>query len=108
MQIYTISALFLWITNRGGVRFSNPRSARLARNLDDLCQLVKKLTGKGVSVEFVKKALVLTGDDSQMATLPLNMLGAVVEFEKALIKERQKEGIALAKAKGVYRGRKPT
>jgi DNA invertase Pin-like site-specific DNA recombinase len=42
-----------------------------------------------------------------MATLLLSMLGAVAEFERALILERQREGIALANAEGKYRGRKP-
>jgi DNA invertase Pin-like site-specific DNA recombinase len=81
---------------------------RLARNLDDLRRIVKDLTGRGVRVEFVKEALVFTGDDSPMVTLLLSMLGTVAEFERSLIKERQKEGIALAKARGVYTGRKPT
>jgi DNA invertase Pin-like site-specific DNA recombinase len=81
---------------------------RLARNLDDLRQIVKKLTGRGVRVEFIKESLVFTGEDSPMPTLLLNMLGAFAEFERSLIKERQREGIALAKAKGVYTGRKPT
>lgn len=81
---------------------------RLARNLDDLRRIVKDLTGRGVRIEFVKEALVFTGDDSPMATLLLNMLGAVAEFERSLIKEQQKEGIALAKSRGVYTGRKPT
>jgi hypothetical protein len=44
---------------------------RLARNLDDLRQIVKKLTGKGIRVEFIKEVLVFTGDDSPMDTLPL-------------------------------------
>jgi DNA invertase Pin-like site-specific DNA recombinase len=79
---------------------------RLARNLDDLRRIVKGLTDRGVRVEFVKEVLVFTGDDSAMATLLLSMLGAVAEFERSLIKERQKEGIALAKARGAYSGRK--
>ena len=80
---------------------------RLARNLDDLRRIVKGLTDREVRVEFVKEGLVFTGDDAPMATLLLSMLGAVAEFERSLIKERQKEGIALAKARGVYTGRKP-
>jgi DNA invertase Pin-like site-specific DNA recombinase len=81
---------------------------RLARNLDDLRRIVKGLTDRGVRVEFVKEALSFTGDDSAMSTLLLSMLGAVAEFERSLIRERQKDGIALAKARGVYRGRKHT
>lgn len=81
---------------------------RLARNLDDLRSLVKALTAKGVRVEFVKEHLVFTGDDSPMANLMLSVMGAFAEFERSLIKERQREGIALAKQRGVYRGRKKT
>lgn len=80
---------------------------RLARNLDDLRRVVKALTGKGVAVRFVKETLTFTGEDSPMANLLLSVMGAFAEFERSLIKERQREGIALAKAKGVYRGRKP-
>ena len=81
---------------------------RLARNLDDLRQLVRTLTGKGVRVEFVKENLTFTGEDSPMATLLLSVMGAFAEFERALILERQREGIAAAKQRGgVYTGRKP-
>jgi DNA invertase Pin-like site-specific DNA recombinase len=79
---------------------------RLARNLDDLRRLVQTFTGRGVRVEFVKEGLVFTGEDSPMATLMLSVMGAFAEFERALIRERQLEGIALAKRKGIYRGRK--
>ena len=80
---------------------------RLARNLTDLRLLVKDLTNRGVVVQFVKESLTFTGEDSPMANLLLSMLGAVAEFERALILERQREGIALAKAEGKYHGRKP-
>ncbi|MGD0844410.1 MAG: recombinase family protein [Geobacteraceae bacterium] len=79
---------------------------RLARNLDDLRQIVKELTGRGVSVQFIKENLTFTGDDSPMATLLLSVMGAFAEFERAIIKERQKEGVQIAKAKGLYKGRK--
>lgn len=81
---------------------------RLARNLDDLRLLVKKLTGKGVRVCFVKESLTFTGEDSPMANLLLSVMGAIAEFERELIKERQREGIALAKKRGAYNGRKRT
>jgi DNA invertase Pin-like site-specific DNA recombinase len=81
---------------------------RLARNLDDLRKIVFGLTERGVVVEFVKEHLTFTGDDSAMSNLLLNVMGAFAEFERALIKERQREGIALAKRKGVYKGRKPS
>lgn len=80
---------------------------RLARNLDDLRRIVRELTGRGVSVQFAKEGLTFTGEDSPMATLLLSVMGAFAEFERSLIKERQREGIAIAKNKGVYKGRKP-
>lgn len=80
---------------------------RLARNLDDLRRVVRMLTGKGVRVEFVKESLTFTGEDSPMATLLLSVMGAFAEFERALILERQREGIAAAKQRGAYAGRKP-
>ena len=79
---------------------------RLARNLDDLRQLVRTLTDRGVQVEFVKENLTFTGDDSPMATLLLSIMGSFAEFERALIRERQMEGITQAKKRGVYTGRK--
>jgi len=81
---------------------------RLARNLTDLRQLVTHLTAKGVKIQFVKEGLEFSGDDNPMATLMLSVMGAFSEFERALLKERQKEGIALAKKRGAYRGRKKT
>ena len=79
---------------------------RLARNLDDLRSVVQKLTGRGARIEFVKENLVFTGEDSPLANLMLSVMGAFAEFERALIGERQREGIALAKKRGAYRGRK--
>jgi DNA invertase Pin-like site-specific DNA recombinase len=81
---------------------------RLARNLDDLRRTVKELTSRGVSVQFIKESLTFTGEDSPMATLLLSVMGAFAEFERSLIKERQREGIAAAKGRGAYAGRKPT
>ena len=81
---------------------------RLARNLDDLRRIVTELTGRGVVVEFVKEQLTFTSEDNAMSKLLLSVMGAFAEFERALIKERQREGIALAKQKGVYKGRKPS
>ena len=80
---------------------------RLARNLDDLRRLVRTLTAKGVRVEFVKEHLTFTGEDSPMSNLLLSVMGAFAEFERALILERQREGIAAAKQRGVYTGRRP-
>ena len=79
---------------------------RLARNLEDLLRLVRELTGQGVEVEFITERLTFAGDDAPMNTLLLSMLGAVAAFERSMILERQREGIALAKAAGKYKGRK--
>jgi DNA invertase Pin-like site-specific DNA recombinase len=79
---------------------------RLARNLDDLRRLVQQLTRRGIRIEFVKERLTFSGEDSPMANLMLSVMGAFAEFERALIRERQREGIALAKQRGAYRGRK--
>lgn len=78
---------------------------RLARKLVDLRQIVQDLTDRGVKVTFIKEGLTFTGDDSAISLLLLSVMGAVSEFERATIRERQAEGIRIAKAKGVYRGR---
>ncbi len=79
---------------------------RLARNLLDLRSLVNDLTLRGVKVSFVKENLTFSGDDSAMSVLLLSVMGAVAEFERSIIRERQAEGIKIAKAKGTYKGRK--
>ena len=79
---------------------------RLARNLDDLRRLVQGLAGRGVRISFLKENLTFSGEDSPMANLMLSVMGAFAEFERALLKERQSEGIALAKKRGAYKGRK--
>jgi DNA invertase Pin-like site-specific DNA recombinase len=79
---------------------------RLARNLDDLRKIATELTGRAVVVEFVNEHLTFTSEDNAMSKLLLSVMGAFAEFERALIKERQREGIALAKQKGIYKGRK--
>ncbi len=79
---------------------------RMARNLDDLRQIVQRFTKEGIKTQFIKENLTFTGEDSPMATLMLSVMGAFAEFERALIRERQMEGIALAKQRGVYKGRK--
>jgi DNA invertase Pin-like site-specific DNA recombinase len=78
---------------------------RLARNLDDLRSLVQSMTGRGIRVHFIKEGLTFSGEDSPVAHLMLSLVGAVAEFERALLRERQREGIELAKRRGVYKGR---
>ena len=79
---------------------------RLVRNLDDLRRMVHQFTKRGIRIEFIKESLTFTGEDSPMATLMLSLMGAFAEFERTLIRERQREGIELAKKRGAYRGRK--
>jgi DNA invertase Pin-like site-specific DNA recombinase len=81
---------------------------RLGRNLDDLRKLVVGLTARGIRVQFVKENLTFTGSDSPTSNLLLSVMGAFAEFERELLRERQREGIELAKKAGVYRGRKRT
>jgi DNA invertase Pin-like site-specific DNA recombinase len=78
---------------------------RLARNLDDLRKIVQTLNAKNIQVHFIKESLLFTGEDSAMSKLLLSMMGAFAEFERSLIKERQKEGIEIAKQSGKYKGR---
>jgi DNA invertase Pin-like site-specific DNA recombinase len=81
---------------------------RLARSVADLLGIVARLEAKGVAL----RVLAMGGQplDTGTATgrLMLTMLGAVAEFERALMLERQREGIAKAKVDGRYKGRKPT
>jgi len=81
---------------------------RLARNLDDLRKIVQGLNQRDVKVTFVKEGMTFTGDDSHLSLLMLSMMGAFAEFERSLLLERQREGIAIAKAQGKYKGRKPS
>jgi DNA invertase Pin-like site-specific DNA recombinase len=79
---------------------------RASRNLADLLKLVEDLNAKDVSVEFVKEGLTFNGEDKPMAKLLLSVMGACAEFERSMIRERQREGIAIAKARGgVFKGR---
>ncbi len=81
---------------------------RLARSLSDLLQIVEQLTSKGIAVHFVKECKTFRGDSTDaMDKLMLSMLGAFAEYERTLIRERQREGIAKAKQRGVYKGRTP-
>lgn len=82
---------------------------RLARNLRDLLSLVEQINSKGVTLHFVTENLSFhpNSEANPMATLMLSLLGAVAQFERSLILERQREGIAKAKARGAYKGRKP-
>lgn len=80
---------------------------RLARNLVDLQSIVTGLNQRGVSVQFVKEGFFFpAGDDADpMSKLMLQLLGSFAEFERSMIRERQREGIAAAKKAGKHLGR---
>lgn len=80
---------------------------RLARNLRDLQDIIKTIVKNGAAVKFHKENLTFNGDDTPMSNLMLQMIGAVAEFERALIRERQAEGIAAAKQRGQRFGQPP-
>lgn len=93
---------------RQGDQFIVHSMDRLARNVEDMLRIVRELTGKGVSVRFVKENMFFDAESSDpRTTLMFTMLSAFSQFERALIRERQREGIAIAKAKGIYKGGKP-
>jgi len=83
---------------------------RLARSLKDLQDLIARLNAKGVTVEFIDERLTFSAAaDDPFARLQMHLMGAFAEFERSLIRKRQREGIEKAKQKGgVYKGRKPT
>ena len=80
---------------------------RLARDLRDLQDIIEKINGKGASISFQTEKLTFKADKADpIATLQLQMMGAFAQFERAIIRKRQSEGIAKAKDRGVYKGRK--
>ena len=82
---------------------------RLARNLMDLQSIIQELNDKGVTIRFLSESLSFSADGGcAFQTLQLQMLGAFAQFERSMIRKRQAEGIAKAKAKGVYTQRKRT
>ena len=82
---------------------------RLARDLRDLQAIIQTLTDKGVTISFISEKLTFSGDnDDAFSRLQLQLMGAFAEFERNIIRKRQAEGIAKAKARGVYKGRKKT
>ena len=80
---------------------------RLARDLRDLQDIISTLNDKGVSISFLSERLTFSAEtDDAFAKLQLQMMGAFAEFERNIIKKRQAEGIAKAKARGAYKGTK--
>ena len=82
--------------------------SRLARNTKDLLEIVEEILSKGASVIFHKENMSFKSGEKQDAfqQLMLTIMGAIAQFERSLLLERQREGIELAKARGVYKGKK--
>ena len=78
---------------------------RLARSVHDLCNIVKRIEAKGGSLRILAMNL---DTSTPTGKLMLNMLGSVAQFEREVMLERQREGIAKAKSEGKYKGREPT
>ena len=80
---------------------------RLARSVIDLNQITHRIAGKGASVEFVSERLTFRpeGEEDPYAQFQMNLMGSFAEFERAMIRQRQADGIAAAKKRGVYKGR---
>lgn len=92
---------------------------RLARNFNDLLDIIETLKAKGVTFKSIKENITIYGNNSSnadeqtaqtmaMNNLILQVFGAIAEFNRSLIREAQREGIAKAKKRGVYTGRKPS
>lgn len=78
---------------------------RLARDLRDLQTIIKTLVNKGVEIRFLKENLSFTNKDDPLANFTLHMMGAFAEFERNMIRMRQREGIEAAKKLGKHMGR---
>ena len=78
--------------------------SRLARNTQDLLNIVEKLNSKGVQLVSSKENI---DTNTPTGKLLLTVIGAISEFERLILHERQKEGVKIAKKKGLYKGRKP-
>ena len=79
--------------------------SRLARDLMDLQQIVQEINDKGATIQFITEGLTFSPDqDNPMATMQLQMMGAFAQFERAVKKQRQLEGIAKAKDRGAFKG----
>ncbi|WP_409482800.1 recombinase family protein [Arsenicicoccus dermatophilus] len=101
-----LRALLAYVRDGDTVRVAS--IDRLARSVVDLEALVDELTGRGVTVEFVDRHLVFEpGREDGHAVFQRQVIAAVAQLERTILKERQREGIEAAKARGVYKGRRP-
>jgi len=83
---------------------------RLGRNLRDIVNTIHFFSEKKICIHFISqglRTLEADGKENPIATMVISILGVVAQIERSQIKERQFQGIALAKARGMYKGRKP-
>src|ERR1700735_1812460 len=90
---------------RGGDVFVVTKIDRLARSVADLCAIVKRIESKGATLRILALGLDTSTSGGR---LMLNVFGSVAQFEREVMLERQREGIAKAKGEGKYKGREPT
>lgn len=90
---------------RDGDTFIVTKLDRLARSVADLCRIVKRIEDKQASLRILAMNLDTT---TPTGKLMLNIIGSVAQFEREIMLERQREGIAKARAEGKYKGREPT
>ena len=102
-----LNAMLDWIREGDEVRVHS--IDRLARDLRDLQNIVSTIVEKGAQITFIKEQLKFSADENdKYSKLQLHLTGAFAEFERSIIKERQREGIEKAKQEGRYTGRKAT
>lgn len=97
------------IITKKATKISVHQIDRLGRNLLDILNTIAFFNKKGICVEFVRqgiKTLNDNGSENPISKMIISILGVVAEMERNLIRERQAEGIAIAKASGTYKGRK--
>ncbi|GAA6203876.1 recombinase family protein [Thalassotalea sp. SU-HH00458] len=80
--------------------------SRMARSTEDLLRLIKEFTAKNITLKFHKENLTFDGSNNPLQQLMMTILSGIYQFERAMILERQREGIEIAKAKGKYRGKR--
>ena len=92
---------------REGDRVAVSSMDRLARSVIDLNQITRRITGNGASVEFISERLTFRAEleEDPFAQFQMNLMGSFAQFERAMIRRRQAEGIMAAKKRGVYKGR---
>lgn len=96
------------ITDKKATMVTVHQIDRLGRNLMDILNTIDYFNKKGVCIHFIQQGIRTLDDDgkeNQISKMIISILGVVAEMERNLIKERQAEGIAIAKANGVYKGR---